>query len=504
MKRVVIIGGGISGLSTALYLKEQAASAGHEIEYLLIEKGSRLGGNILTEKVDGFLLEGGPDCFLSEKPWTAQLCRHLGLGDQIMPTTEENKGTFVLSKGRLHEMPEGLILMVPTKIMPLIATSLFSWLGKLRMGLEIFIPPRHSKEDETLGSFVRRRLGNEALDKIAEPLVAGVHAGDPETMSMRASFPKFMEMEDEHGSLIKGMLARMRKAKEVQRASAGPRPTMFMTLKGGLSEMINAIVSRLGSSSIKLNTAVSRIEEKDGKYFVYLLPGTVPILRQDEALSVNRDSPLSLALSSARKSGTVHYIEADSVIISTPAHISSSLLVELDNPLSEKLQTIPYVSTATVTLAFNASEVKLPKSFGFVIPRVEERKIMAATFTSRKFAGRCSDEYVMIRCFVGGSKNEYLVDLDDKEMVDMARGELRDIIGISAEPVLSRVYRWRKAMPQYTIGHLERMRWISGRLHQHPGLYLTGSAYNGIGISDSIREGEITAKRALDYLFPKR
>ncbi|MBM2838368.1 MAG: oxygen-dependent protoporphyrinogen oxidase [Deltaproteobacteria bacterium] len=471
MKRVVIIGGGISGLSTALYLKEQAASAGHEIDCLLIEKGSRLGGNILTEKVDGFLIEGGPDCFLSEKPWAAQLCRHLGLGDQIMPTTEENKGTFVLSKGRLHEMPDGLILMVPTKIMPLITTSLFSWLGKLRMGFEIFIPPRHSKEDETLGSFVRRRLGNEALDKIAEPLVAGVHAGDPETMSMRASFPKFMEMEDEHGSLVKGMLARMKKAKEVQRASSGPRPTMFMTLKGGLSEMINAIVSRLGSSSIKLNTSVSRVEEKGGKYFLTMEAGGA--------------------------------IEADSVIFSTPAYISSWLLVELDNPLSEKLQTIPYVSTATVTLAFNASEVKLPKSFGFVIPRVEERKIMAATFTSRKFAGRCSDEYVMIRCFVGGSKNEYLVALDDKEMVDMVRGELKDIIGLNAEPVLSRVYRWRKAMPQYTIGHLERVRWISERVHQHPGLYLTGSAYNGIGISDSIREGEITAKKCLDYLFQK-
>ena len=489
MKRVVIIGGGISGLSTALYLKELAQSSGHEIEYILIEKGERLGGNIKTERVDGFLIEGGPDCFLSEKPWAAQLCRHLGLGDQIMPTTEENKGTFVLSNGKLHEMPEGLILMVPTKIMPLITTSLFSWFGKLRMGLEIFIPARHGKEDETLGSFVRRRLGKEALNKIAEPLVAGVHAGDPETMSMRASFPKFMEMEDEHGSLIKGMLARMKKAKEVQRASSGPRPTMFMTLKGGLSEMINAITTRLDSASIKLNTSVSRIEEKNGKYIIHLAGDRL-----------DSTPPSSPPYQGGDRGGV---IEADSVIFSTPAHISSSLLAELDNPLSEKLKTIPYVSTATVTLAFKADEVKLPKSFGFVIPRVEERKIMAATFTSRKFAGRCSDDYVMVRCFVGGSKNEHLVALDDKEMLDMVRGELKDIIGLNAEPVLSRVYRWRKAMPQYTIGHLERVRWIFERLHQHPGLYLTGSAYNGIGISDSIREGEITAKRCLEHLFPK-
>jgi oxygen-dependent protoporphyrinogen oxidase len=475
MKRVVIIGGGISGLSTALYLKEQAHAAGHEIEYLLIEKGNRLGGNIFTEKVDGFLIEGGPDCFLSEKPWAAQLCKHLGLGDQIIPTQEENKGTFVLSKGKLHEMPEGLILMVPTKIWPLLTTSLFSWMGKLRMGFELFIPAKHGKEDETLGSFVRRRLGREALDKIAEPLVAGVHAGDPETMSMRASFPKFMEMEEEYGSLIKGMLARMRKAKEVQRAQAGPRPTMFMTLKDGLGTMINAIASRLDAPSIKLNTAVSRIEEKDGRYVIHFHPSSL----------IPHPSPL----------------EADSVILSTPAHISSSLVKEMDPSLSEKLATVPYVSTATVTLAFKASEVSLPRSFGFVIPRVEKRRIMAATFTSRKFAGRCPDEYVMIRCFVGGSKNEYLVNLDDNGMVEMVREELKDIIGITAEPVLSRVFRWRKAMPQYTIGHLDRVHSIFEKVHRHPGLYLTGSAYHGIGISDSIREGEITAKRVLDYLF---
>lgn len=471
MKRVVIIGGGISGLSTALYLKEQAQAAGHEVEYLLIEKGERLGGNIFTEKVDGFLVEGGPDCFLSEKPWAAQLCRHLGLGDQIIPTTEENKGTFVLSDGKLHDMPDGLILMVPTKIWPLITTSLFSFLGKLRMGFELFIPSKHGKEDETLGSFVRRRLGGEALDKIAEPLVAGVHAGDPETMSMRASFPKFIAMEEEHGSLIRAMLARMKKAREVQRASSGPRPTMFMTLKGGLGTMIDAIVSRLDNSAIKVGAAVSKIEKREGRYFIHLEDGS--------------------------------QVEADSVILSTPAHVSSSFLKETDYSLSEKLATIPYVSTATVTMAFKASEVNLPKSFGFVIPRVEKRRIMAATFTSRKFAGRCPDEYVMIRCFVGGSKNEYLVNLDDNGMVEMVREELKEILGITAEPVLSRVFRWRKAMPQYTIGHLERVRWIFERLHQHQGLYLTGSAYHGIGISDSIREGEITAKKALDFLFPK-
>lgn len=468
MKRVVIIGGGISGLSTALYLKELTASAGHEIEMTLSEKGGRLGGNIFTEKIDGFLIEGGPDCFLSEKPWAAQLCRHLGLGDQIIPTLEENKGTFVLSHGKLHVMPEGLILMVPTRIIPLITTSLFSWPGKLRMGLEFFIPPKKDKSDESLGSFVRRRLGMEALDKIAEPLVAGVHAGDPETMSMRASFPKFMEMEQNHGSLIKGMLARMKKAGEVQRASAGPRPTMFMTLRGGLSDLIDAIAARLDAPSIRLGKSVSGIKEQGGKYAIRMENGET--------------------------------LEADSVILSTPAYISASLLNDMDSELAEKLRSVPYVSTATVSMAFKKAEVTLPRSFGFVIPKVEHRRIMAATFTSQKFPGRCSDDHVMIRCFVGGSKNEDLVEQNDEEMLKMVLGELKDIIRVNAKPVLSRVYRWRKAMPQYTIGHLDRVQTIFEMVHKHPGLYITGSAYNGIGISDSIREGEITAKKVLDFL----
>lgn len=472
MKRIVVIGGGISGLSTAYYIKEQSVAAGYPVECLLIEKGNVLGGNIVTERVNGFLIEGGPDCFLSEKPWAAQLCRHLGLGDEIIPTQEDNKGTSVFSNGRLHNMPEGLILMVPTKIMPLITTSLFSLRGKVRMALEIFVPRKRDKEDESLGSFVRRRLGREALEKIAEPLVAGIHAGNPETMSMRASFPKFIEMEELYGSLIKGMIARMKKTGMVQRPTSGPKPTMFMTLKGGLGTMIDAILSRLDSFSIKFGTTVSRIEVRDKRYLVFLDGGEV--------------------------------VDADSVILATPAYISSALLKDVDIPLSDKLLAIPYASTATVSLAFKSSEVNIPRSFGFVIPGMESRKIMAATFTSYKFEGRAPEGHVMIRCFIGGSKNENLVDLDDSKMVEMIKGELKDIVGIDAEPVLSKVYRWRKAMPQYTIGHLDRVRWLFDRLHKHPGIYLTGSAYHGVGISDSIREGEVTAKKALDFLFAEK
>ena len=254
MKRVVIIGGGISGLATAYSLREHqellsGEDALEDFEILLIESKPQVGGNISTEHADGFILEGGPDCFISEKPWALALCRRIGLTDDLLVTNDKLRKTFVLSKGKLHVLPEGVILMVPTKMLPLATSTLISFAGKVRMAMEYFIPKRRETGDETLGSFVRRRLGAEALDKIAEPLVAGIHAGDPETMSVRASFPKFVEMESEHGSLIKGMIKRMASMKKRSGGSSAPsggakgpgKVTMFMSLKGGMSTLIDKI-----------------------------------------------------------------------------------------------------------------------------------------------------------------------------------------------------------------------------------------------------------------------
>ncbi|MBI1912224.1 MAG: protoporphyrinogen oxidase [Deltaproteobacteria bacterium] len=474
MKKVVIIGGGIAGLAAAYSLREHQTPDTPDFEIILLEKNNRLGGNIRTEKTDGFLIEGGPDCFISEKPWAMELCKRIGLGDKILPTNEGGK-TYVLSGGKLHILPDGVILMVPTKMLPLATSTLISWAGKIRMASEIFVPKKKGREDETLGQFVRRRLGQEALDKIAEPLVAGVHAGDPETMSVRASFPKFVQLEEEYGSLIKGMIKRMELLKKTHKpqASAGPKKkvTMFMTLKDGLSEMIDTLTTILlkTNTRIEKGVAVTGVTKKNNGYEVALDGG---------------------------KS-----IEADAVVIAAPAYAAANVLSRFDADLSQKLLTIPYVSTATVSIAFKKSDVKHPlNGFGFVVPKIEKRRIMAATWTSRKFSFRAPDDTVLIRCFVGGSKNMELVNLSDPEMIKMVKEELRDTMGITAEPVLVKVFRWINSMPQYTVGHEDRIKWIEERLANHPGLYLTGSAYHGIGISDSIRIGEVVAKKILHQL----
>lgn len=476
MKRVVVIGGGIAGLSAAWSLREHHAADMPEFEIVLLEKNDRLGGNIRTEKENGFLIEGGPDCFLSEKPWAMELCKRVGLGDKLLPTNEKNRKTFVLSGGRLHVLPEGVILMVPTKILPLATSSLISWPGKIRMALELFIPKKKDNKDESLGEFVRRRLGQEALDKIAEPLVAGVHAGDPETMSVRASFPKFVQLEEESGSLIRGMIkkmAHMRKGRGATPSGGDKKKiTMFMTLKDGLSEFIDTLSSRIENTKntkIIKGAAVSGIAKGAQGYTVTIEGGKT--------------------------------IDADAVIVAAPAWAASSIVKGIDAELSGKLLSIPYVSTATVSIAFKKKDVKHPlNGFGFVVPKIEKRKIMAATWTSVKFSYRAPDDSVLIRCFVGGSKNAELVVLSDAEIINMVRQELKDIMGIDAEPVLCRVYKWRNSMPQYTIGHEERIAWIEERLSRHQGLYLTGSAYHGIGISDSVRYGEIVAKKVLHQI----
>ncbi|MBI5642413.1 MAG: protoporphyrinogen oxidase [Deltaproteobacteria bacterium] len=475
MKRVVIIGGGIAGLATAYSLREH--SEGKDFEIIILEKKERLGGNIRTEKIGGFIIEGGPDCFLSEKPWAMELCKRVGLGDNLLPTNEQNRKIFVLSRGKLHVLPEGVILMVPTKILPLATSSLISIPGKIRMALELFIPKRSDKGDESLGNFVRRRLGTEALDKIAEPLVAGVHAGDPETMSVRASFPKFVQLEEDYGSLIKGMVRKMELLKKTHREAPkkdapSAKVTMFMTLKNGLGELIETLTGKVSKSRntvIRTGVNVTGIQKKDGGYEV--------------AIEGGGD------------------IKADSVIIAAPAYSAANLVRGFDSELAVKLLTIPYVSTATVSIGFKKSDIKHPlNGFGFVVPKIEKRKIMAATWTSVKFKYRAPEDSVLIRCFVGGSKDTSLLSASDEEMIRAVREELKDIMGIDAKPVLAKVYRWINSMPQYTIGHEERINWIDERVSAYPGFYLVGSAYHGIGISDSVRYGEIVAKKALHHI----
>lgn len=478
MKRVVIIGGGISGLSTAYNLEKLLEQSEDALSYILFEKRKRLGGNIITEEEKGFVVEGGPDCFISEKPWALALCKELGLKDEIICTNDERRKTFVLWKGKLHELPEGVILMVPTKMVPILWSTLISFPGKIRMGLEYFMPKRKSNEDESLGSFVRRRLGKEALTKIAEPLIAGIHAGDPETMSIKSSFPRFVELEQKYGSLIKGMLARMVEAKKWKKKSTEEKTTMFMTLKGGVATLTKTIASSLPIGSTVQGKEIAGIVQND-------VSGGNP------SYTISFD-------------GDRDTIEADAVIIATPAYAAANLLKEMDPPLSDQLMDIPYASTATVSIAYKKEDVSHPlNGFGFVVPKVENRRIMAATWTSVKFSYRAPEDSILIRCFVGGALNEELVSLSDEEMIKMVKEELKDIMGIDAKPTLSRVFRFHKAMPQYTIGHEDKVTRIEQMVDGHDGLFLTGSAYRGIGISDCVHNGEITAKKVFEYLKSK-
>jgi len=466
-KKIAVIGGGISGLAAAYSLEEMAQRKGKSISITLFEKNNRIGGNILTERVGDFLIEGGPDCFLSEKPWAIQLCEWLGMGESLLRTNDEYRRTYIYWKGRLRELPEGIMLMIPTRFFPLLKSDLFSLAGKLRMGMELFIPKRKSGGDESLSEFVRRRLGQEIVERVAEPLVAGVHAENPDAMSIKSRFPRFVQMEEEYGSLIKGMLA---KRKIMLNSESGkPKWTMFMTLKNGLDELPLTIVKALKMTTIITNKEVSEINKVSG-YKIYLK---------------NRDT-----------------IDADVVIFATPSYETGRLLRGLNSSISDQLDTIPYVSTATISLAYKKDSILHPMNgFGFLVPRVENRRIMGASWVSRKFSYRTPDDSILIRCFIGGSRNEELVFLDDKDMLKMIREELRDVMGISAEPILTRIYRWEKAMPQYIIGHDERVSRIEQSISKYPDMFVTGSAYRGGGISECIKNAQLTAESVLNHLF---
>jgi oxygen-dependent protoporphyrinogen oxidase len=480
--KIIIIGGGITGLASAYSLEKEAEKNGKSFSITLLEKNNRIGGNIITEREGDVLIEGGPDCFLSEKPWALQLCEKLGMNDSLLCTNDEYRKTYILWKGHLHELPEGVILMIPTKMFPLIRSNLISLPGKLRMAMEPFIPRKKSDKDESLSEFVRRRLGHEVLDKIAAPLVAGVHAENPDTMSVKSRFPRFVQMEEEYGSLIRGMIARMGKMPKPPsppfskggQGGISPKRTMFMTLKQGLGELPDTIVKNLKETKIFTNKEVSKIdkfvsEDKKNIYKIFL------------------------------KSGEI--LDADVVILSTPSYETARLLDRLNSSISDILNQIPYVSTATISLCYKKDTISHPMNgFGFLVPKPENRKITGATWVSRKFSYRAPDDSVLIRCFLGGSHNEGLVSLNDRDMIKMVREELRDIMGISAEPVLTRIYRWEKAMPQYTIGHEGRLSILEQRLSKHHGLFITGSAYRGSGISECIKDAQVTAEKVLDFI----
>jgi protoporphyrinogen/coproporphyrinogen III oxidase len=464
--KLVVVGGGITGLAAAHRAVEVARERSTELELTLVEARDRLGGTIATERAGGFLVEGGPDSFLSEKPWALALCRRLGIEHRLVRTDDRFRKVFVWRAGRLHALPDGFQLLAPTKLGPFVRSGLFSWSGKLRMALDL-VMPRGTSDDESLGAFVRRRLGREALERVAQPLVAGIYTADPDDLSLTATMPRFSELERRERSIILGLWRANRRAP--QTGTSGARWSLFVTFQNGMEEMVTAIASRLPPGAVLLKHRVDDIERSGRSWRV--VGGLGPAL------------------------------EADHVIVATESYTASRLLRYVDPALATLLGEIPYASSATVSFGYRRAAVPHAlDGFGIVVPRTERRSVFACTFSSVKYPGRAPEDHVLLRCFVGGAQNEGILESDDSALIADARNELRELLGITGEPVLSRVARWTKAMPQYHVGHAGRVETIERCAAALPGLHLAGGAYRGVGIADCVRSGEAAAEQVFGAL----
>jgi oxygen-dependent protoporphyrinogen oxidase len=478
VRTVVVIGGGISGLSTAFALLEQAAAAGIPIRCTVVDSSPVWGGKIVTHRVGNLVTEAGPDSFLSQKPAALDLCKKLELTDQLINTNETGKRASVYSRGRLHELPEGLVVIAPNQLGPFLRSGLLSWTGLARMGLDLALPVKRSTEDESLAAFFRRRLGRQAFERMLEPLMAGIYAGDAEQMSLQATFPRFVELEQQYGSIIRGMMASKKGGPPA--TSSSLKRTMFISLKNGLSDLVAALVRRLTDQGVTLkeNCTVDalRVRSHQPGRWMYDV-----ILSGRSALS------------------------ADSLVLATPAYVSAELVRPLTPIAGGLLELIPYASTATIAMAYPRTSVSnAAEGFGFVVPRAEGRDLIAATWTSLKWPHRAPPDQLLARCYVGGVGRETILQLDDQALVARVREELAEICGVAAEPVYVEVNRWMKAMPQYTLGHLERLNQLEAALSRYGGLILTGAGYRGVGIPDCIRDGAVAAERVVRYLSGER
>jgi oxygen-dependent protoporphyrinogen oxidase len=478
MKKIVIVGGGIAGLAAAYYASKKA---GRTCKITLLEGADAWGGKLVTERVpfeEGqFVIEGGPDTFVVTKPWAIRLCQELGIAGRLKGTNPATKKTYILKNNRLHELPGGLTMMIPTEFGPMIRTGLLSWLAKARMGLDFLLPPARRNGDETLGAFVTRRLGRPAYENLIEPLMSGVYAGDGDQLSLGSTFPYLRDLELEHGGLVKGALAlRRERLRKARGDGMAPTPALgsrsiFLTPLSGLAEIVEALVSDLEARGVdmRLQAAVREVGWNASGYSVLLANG--------ESLT------------------------ADAVILATPSFITAEVIAGFAAELAADLRPIEYVSTATVTLAYREPDLPRPlDGYGYVIPRREGRKALACTWTSTKFPHRAPEGYALLRVFIGRAGQEDEIRWDDAGLLSIAREELRLTLGITADPLLERIYRWEKAMPQYHLGHLERLVRIENGLAAFPGLALAGNAYQGIGIPDCIHSGEEAAERVLSAM----
>jgi oxygen-dependent protoporphyrinogen oxidase len=473
MKQIAIIGAGVSGLAAATAI-QRAKDAGADVEFTLFERSNRLGGVMVTERIDDCLIEAGPDSFLSEKTYGADFCKTFGLGDQIIGSNDAERITYIVVNNRLIAMPDGLMFMVPTKILPTAATSLFTWGTKIKMGLEFFSKPPVSNGDETVGAMVRRHYGQEVVERLADPLLSGVYGGDADSLSVQAVLPRFADMEKKYGSLSRGMLAARKKMAEMtKKAGPGykPRP-LFSSLKNGMQQLVDAVAEYLPKDRIQKGVSVESVSQNGSGWTVVV-------------------------------NGSQQHF--DGLIIATPAHAAGRLLSSVDAELSGELNSVSYSSSVTVAATYNRTDLAhMPPGFGFLVPKTENRRVRALTFVHNKFPHRAPADKGILRVFLGGLSDQGVLDLSDQEILSTVRRELREMIKLQAEPRLERVYRWNKAMAQYGPGHLDRVKRIQQAVAATPGLALAGNAFQGIGVPDCIASGLNAANAVLDKLrLPK-
>lgn len=510
--RVAVVGAGISGLAAAHRLIELAASGTTPaipaadgaapkgpLQLTLYEAGPHVGGVIGTERRNGYLVERGADMFVTDKPAGVNLCRRLGLADQLLSTDETFRRSLVLHKGKPVPVPEGFLLLSPARIGPVLRSPLFSWAGKLRMACEYFLPPRKTEDDESLASFVRRRFGREVLERLIQPLVGGIYTADPEKLSMQATLARFVQMEREDGSLIRASRKRVASQRAGTPNASGARYGLFVSLKEGLQQLLDALLQRIESAAtLALNTKVhavrrqtSRPDTAGGK-----TDGTEtsPPATTTPATSVGESSAESSGWQLELSDGS--RVACDAVILAVPSYRAAELLAESAPALSRSLSEIEYASSAVVVSGHALQDIAHPlEAFGLVVPACEERRILAVSFASRKFPGRAPEGRILLRTFLGGALQPEILQHSDEELVQIVREELADIFGVQGEPDFMQVLRYPRAMPQYHVGHLRRVAQIEDELKTQPALQLAGNAYHGVGIPDCIHSGETAAEK---------
>lgn len=463
--RIIIVGAGISGLAAANRLSELGKEKSININFNVLESSDHPGGNICTIKEDGFLIEEGPDSFITSKPYGLNLCNRLGIGDEVIPTSEINRKTLIFLNRKLTPIPEGFILLAPTRIKPFIVSPILSFSGKMRAMLEIFIPRSNSGDEESLYSFIKRRFGRELFENIAQPLIGGIYTSDPYKLSIKSAVPEIYKLEQRYRSVIIGMIKGHRTKKD-----SGARYSQFVTLKNGMSSLISSIASRIPDGSIITGQTVKNIQKNGDRWKI--------------------------------NSTTGEEYEADGVILSTASYRSAEILNSLDKEISTELQKIIFASSAIVILAYKKEQINQSISgFGFVVPSKENLNLIACSFSSEKFKGRAPENLILTRSFVGGALNEKFLEKSDNEIISTIKNELAKILSITGEPLYTRIKRYPRSMPQYNLGHEIIINNLKNMISKHKTLKICGNSYEGIGIPDCIRSGESAAEDIVDDIM---